>query len=120
MVIYAERTRHWWEQALLVGYGLVVAAVTFAVFTLLRSDPPRIAALRPVVAKYPKHRRASYAQNLIGRAYLDEGKPSLAAVAFYNNYKDRPSGARAGAMPWRRALSACRSALNRLRSCGRP
>ncbi len=34
MVIYAERTRHWWEQALLVGYGLVVAAVTFAVFTL--------------------------------------------------------------------------------------
>ena len=34
MGIYAERTRHWWEQALLVGYGLVVAAVTFAVFTL--------------------------------------------------------------------------------------
>ena len=34
MVIYAERTRHWWEQAVLVGYGLVVAAVTFAVFTL--------------------------------------------------------------------------------------
>jgi multiple antibiotic resistance protein len=34
MVIYAERTRHWWEQAVLVGYGLVVAVVTFAVFTL--------------------------------------------------------------------------------------
>jgi multiple antibiotic resistance protein len=34
MVIYAERTRHWWEQAVLVGYGLVVALVTFAVFTL--------------------------------------------------------------------------------------
>ena len=33
MVIYAERTRHWWEQAVLVGYGLVVALVTFAVFT---------------------------------------------------------------------------------------
>ena len=34
MVIYAERTRHWWEQAVLVGYGLVVALVTFVVFTL--------------------------------------------------------------------------------------
>lgn len=34
MVIYAERTRHWWEQAVLVGYGLVVALVTFGVFTL--------------------------------------------------------------------------------------
>jgi multiple antibiotic resistance protein len=33
MVIYAERTRHWWEQAVLVGYGLVVALATFAVFT---------------------------------------------------------------------------------------
>jgi multiple antibiotic resistance protein len=34
MVIYAERTTHWWEQAVLVGYGLVVGVVTFAVFTL--------------------------------------------------------------------------------------
>jgi multiple antibiotic resistance protein len=33
MVIYAEKTRHWWEQGILVGYGVVVAAVTFAVFT---------------------------------------------------------------------------------------
>jgi hypothetical protein len=24
MVIYAERTRHWWELAVLVGYGVVV------------------------------------------------------------------------------------------------
>ncbi|HMP46606.1 MAG TPA: YbgF trimerization domain-containing protein [Sphingopyxis sp.] len=51
--------------------------------------------LKDVVAKWPNHRLASFAQNLLGRAYLDEGKPSLAAVAFYNNYKDRPSGARA-------------------------
>lgn len=51
--------------------------------------------LQEVVAKNPRHRLASYAQNLLGRAYLDEGKPSLAAVAFYNNYKDRPQGARA-------------------------
>ena len=51
--------------------------------------------LKQVVSKWPNSGTASYAQNLLGRAYLDEGKPSLAAVAFYNNYKDRPSGARA-------------------------
>lgn len=51
--------------------------------------------LAEVVSKWPRHHMASYAQNLLGRAYLDEGKPSLAAVAFYNNYKDRPQGARA-------------------------
>ena len=32
MVIYAEKTRHWWEQAVLVGYGVVVGLVTFVVF----------------------------------------------------------------------------------------
>lgn len=57
--------------------------------------PEAQAQLRQVVEKWPKSSTASYAQNLLGRAYLDEGKPSLAAVAFYNNYKDRPSGARA-------------------------
>lgn len=51
--------------------------------------------LAEVVKKFPNHRIASFAQNLLGRAYLDEDKPSLAAVAFYNNYKDRPQGARA-------------------------
>ncbi|KQM24865.1 MULTISPECIES: hypothetical protein [unclassified Sphingomonas] len=57
--------------------------------------PEAIAALRPVVAKYPKHRRASYAQNLIGRSYLDDGKPSLASREFYDNYKNMPDGERA-------------------------
>lgn len=57
--------------------------------------PEAQAQLKQVVTKWPKSSQASYAQNLLGRAYLDEGKPSLAAVAFYNNYKDRPSGARA-------------------------
>lgn len=51
--------------------------------------------LEQVVAKYPKHRRASFAQNLLGRAYLDAGAPSLAAVAFYENYKKNPNGERA-------------------------
>lgn len=51
--------------------------------------------LETVVAKFPEHRRASYSQNLLGRAYLDAGAPSLAAVAFYENYKKNPNGERA-------------------------
>ncbi|WP_375427351.1 tol-pal system YbgF family protein [uncultured Sphingomonas sp.] len=51
--------------------------------------------LKKVVAAYPKHRRASYAQNLLGRSYLDGGKPSLASIAFYDNYKKMPDGERA-------------------------
>jgi multiple antibiotic resistance protein len=33
MVIYAERTRRWWEIAVLVGYGVVVGLATFAAFS---------------------------------------------------------------------------------------
>ena len=33
MVIYAEKTRHWWELGVLVGYGVVVALATFIVFS---------------------------------------------------------------------------------------
>ena len=51
--------------------------------------------LKVVADKYPKHRRASFAQNLLGRAYLDDGKPSLASMAFYDNYKKAPDGERA-------------------------
>ena len=51
--------------------------------------------LKKVVTTYPKHRRASYAQNLLGRSYLDSGKPSLASIAFYDNYKKMPAGERA-------------------------
>ncbi len=57
--------------------------------------PEAQAQLRTVVERHASHRLASFAGNLLGRAYLDEGKPSLAAVAFYNNYKDRPNGERA-------------------------
>lgn len=54
-----------------------------------------IAELRSVVQKYPKHRRASYAQNLLGRSLLDQGKPALAATAFFENYQKMPNGERA-------------------------
>ena len=57
--------------------------------------PESIVALKAVADKYPKHRRASFAQNLLGRAYLDDGKPSLASLAFYDSYKKFPDGERA-------------------------
>ena len=53
------------------------------------------AALKRVVQRYPKHRRASYAQNLLGRAYLDDGQPASAAEAFAANYQTNPRGERA-------------------------
>jgi len=33
MVIYSDKTRHWWEIAVLVGYGVVVGVATFLVFS---------------------------------------------------------------------------------------
>lgn len=57
--------------------------------------PEAQAMLKDAAQKYPKHRRYSYAQNLLGRAYLDEGKPALAAEALYANYRTMPRGERA-------------------------
>ena len=57
--------------------------------------PEAVAQLKETVAKHGKHRRASFAQNLMGRAYLDDGKPGSAAHAFHKNYQDRPRGTRA-------------------------
>ncbi len=51
--------------------------------------------LEGMAKKYPKHRRASYAQNLAGRAYLDDGKPATAAKLFLGNYQANPKGDRA-------------------------
>lgn len=51
--------------------------------------------LAATVKEFPKHSKASYAQNLLGRAYLDDGKPRPAAEAFLKNYLDNRGGARA-------------------------
>jgi TolA-binding protein len=51
--------------------------------------------LEAMAKKYPKHRRASYAQNLAGRAYLDDGKPATAAKLLLANYQANPKGERA-------------------------
>ncbi|MGE4431346.1 MAG: hypothetical protein AB7E05_11460 [Sphingobium sp.] len=51
--------------------------------------------LKATVEKYGTASVGSRAQNLLGRAYLDDGKPALASVAFYENYQKRPTGDRA-------------------------
>lgn len=33
MVIYADKTRHWWQLGVLVGYGVVVGLATFVAFS---------------------------------------------------------------------------------------
>jgi multiple antibiotic resistance protein len=33
MVIYAQRTRHWWEVAMLMGFGLVVGLAVYLAFS---------------------------------------------------------------------------------------
>jgi len=51
--------------------------------------------LQLFLTKYPKHQRLSFARNLLGRAYLDEGKPREAAQWFLKNYQADKNGARA-------------------------
>lgn len=57
--------------------------------------PEAQAQLKTTVEKYGSTSVGSRAQNLLGRAYLDDGKPALASVAFYENYQKRPNGDRA-------------------------
>ena len=54
-----------------------------------------IGTLRGFVKAYPKHRRVSYANNLIGRAQLDKGDARAAAETLLSNYRSDPGGERA-------------------------
>ena len=54
-----------------------------------------ITALRAFTSAFPKHKRVSYANNLIGRALLDSGQPRPAAEALLANYRSDPKGDRA-------------------------
>lgn len=51
--------------------------------------------LKMTVEKYPNHSRISFARNLLGRAYLDDGKPTNAATVLFDNYQKNPKGERA-------------------------
>jgi len=73
------------EDAYMAGYRLWTQ----------KKYPQAEAALAAMAKKYPRHKRASYAQNLLGRAYLDDGQPARAAEAFAANYTTNPRGDRA-------------------------
>lgn len=73
------------EDAYLYGYRLWEAKFL----------PEAQAQLRFAIDKHPKHKRSSYTRNLLGRAYLDDGKPSAAAKMFAENYEKEPKGDRA-------------------------
>lgn len=51
--------------------------------------------LEETVKKFPSHSGTSRARNLLGRAWLDDGRPSQAAKIFYENYKADAKGERA-------------------------
>ena len=57
--------------------------------------PEAAQQLKATVDKYPKGKRISYARNLLGRAYLDDGKPGTAAQVFFQNYQTEKTGDRA-------------------------
>ncbi|MBA3512259.1 tetratricopeptide repeat protein [Sphingomonas sp.] len=54
-----------------------------------------ISSLRAFSSAFPKHRRKSWADNLVGRALLDKGEPRAAAEALLANYRSNPKGERA-------------------------
>ncbi|MEO0872544.1 MAG: tetratricopeptide repeat protein, partial [Pseudomonadota bacterium] len=51
--------------------------------------------LSKYVETYPDHFRATYGRNLLGRAYLDDGKPEEAARWFLRNYQEDRTASRA-------------------------
>lgn len=57
--------------------------------------PEAAQQLKLYIDKYPHDAHISHARNLLGRAYLDDGKPRDAAPWFLTNYKTDPQGARA-------------------------
>ncbi|MEO9601513.1 hypothetical protein [Parasphingorhabdus sp.] len=73
------------EDAYIYGYRLWEA----------KFYPEAQTQLKKTAEEHADHRRASFAQNLLGRAYLDDKKPALASVALYENYQKRPRGERA-------------------------
>ena len=54
-----------------------------------------IEALKAFTAAYPRHRRVSYANNLIGRSLMSKGQTRDAAAIFLANYRGNPGGERA-------------------------
>ncbi|MDB5687894.1 MAG: hypothetical protein JWR77_2483 [Rhizorhabdus sp.] len=66
------------KDAYMVGYDLWTQ----------KKYPEAVAALKAMIAKYPKHKYVSYSRNLAGRAYLDNGQYNEAIREFFDNTKD--------------------------------
>jgi len=66
------------KDAYMVGYELWTQ----------KKYPEAVAALKAMIAKYPKHKYVSYSRNLAGRAYLDNGQYNEAIREFFDNTKD--------------------------------
>lgn len=73
------------EDAYLTGYRLWEAKRFAEADTVLQK----------MARDFPRHRRASWARNLAGRALLDDGKPAAAAKILLENYQTNPKGERA-------------------------
>lgn len=58
--------------------------------------PEAVQQLTMYVDQHPNHSLISYGRNLLGRAYLEDGKPREAAPWFLRNYQADKTGARAG------------------------
>jgi TolA-binding protein len=57
--------------------------------------PEAAQQLQKVVEQFPRHKRLSYARNLLGRSYLEDDKPGMAAQVFLQNYLGDKKGDRA-------------------------
>jgi TolA-binding protein len=57
--------------------------------------PEAQAQLEDTVKKFPGNKGLSRTRNLLGRAWLDDGRPSQAAKIFYENFKADENGERA-------------------------
>ncbi len=57
--------------------------------------PEAAQQLKIYIDKYPRDAHIGFARNLLGRVYLDDGKPNDAAPWFLTNYKTDPQGPRA-------------------------
>lgn len=57
--------------------------------------PESQAQLEKLTKTYPNYSRMSFAQNLLGRAYMDDQQYENAVHTLYGNYKNNPKGERA-------------------------
>lgn len=73
------------EDAYLYGYRLWEAKLY----------PEAQEQLADMITAYPKHKRLSFARNLLGRAYLDGGNARRASEVLLGNYQVDPDGERA-------------------------